>query len=337
MVSNNKSIIFSLGILIVLIGISLMVKINNYDPDPKNTSSEVKVATKNQKGEPQKLDPNFVEDSKVSASSKSAGKTIGQTIKKPAVVAPVGIPGVTAFAYLVGDLKTGKIYLEKNSSVVVPVASMSKLVTAFVATDMFSATSTITITEKNLLAPPDWSNLFLDEKFTLEEILQPLLLSSSNIAAEAVSSSVDQKNFLELMRGYAWEVGMPHSFFADPSGVSPKNVASAEDLFGLAKYLMYYRPDILAITRTASTSMATTTEHGSHQIVSTHPFVNNPNFIGGKTGRTQEAGETMMTILDISNQPITFVILGARYGSRESDTRILLKKVEEIIAQANSR
>ncbi len=275
---------------------------------------------------PQKPDPDFLNDKKGVTSVEPAKTTKAVKI----VEKPTGIPGVTAQAYIVGNLKTGKIYLEKNSQKVLPVASMSKLVTAFVATDMFPATSTITITEKAMEAPSDWSNLMLDEHFTLEEILQPLLLSSSNIAAEAISMSKDQIEFLDLMRGYAWEIGMPNSFFADPSGVSPKNVASAEDLLGLAKYLVYYRPDVLTITRTNSASIATTTEHGSHVFVSTHPFVNDSRFIGGKTGRTQEAGETMMTIMDISEQPVTFIILGSRYGARESDTRILLKKIEEM-------
>ena len=237
------------------------------------------------------------------------------------------IPGVTARAYLVGNIETGKVYISRNRQVIMPVASMSKLVTAFAATDMLPASSTIEIIPQALLAPPDKSNLTAGERFTLHDILYPLLLDSSNVAAEAISSSTGNRDsFLLLMRSYAWEVGMPHSYFADPSGVSPQNAASAQDIFGLAKYLFNYRPDILALTRSGTTTVATTTDHGSHEFVSTHPFNGNPRFIGGKTGRTLEAGETMMTILDIDDQPIAIIILGARYGSRESDTRILLQK-----------
>ena len=247
-------------------------------------------------------------------------------------VKPVGVPGVTARAYLVGNVKTGKIYLEKNSSRVMPVASMSKLVTAFVATDMFSPTTTVTVTEQSMAVPPDGSNLKPGEHFSLEEILNPLLLNSSNVAAEAIASTTNRAAFMEMMRSYAWEVGMPHSFFADPSGINPQNAASAQDLFGLAKYLMFFRPDILALTHVASSTIATTTDHGSHTISSTHPFVKDPRFIGGKTGRTEEAGETMMTILNLNGQPIVFVILGSRYGSREFDTRLLITEVEPAIA-----
>lgn len=261
-----------------------------------------------------------------------------QTVQKPptgnpsAAAKPRGLPGVTARAYLVGNTKTGKIYLEWNAGRIMPVASMSKLVTAFVATDLIPASTTIEISEAAMQAPPDRSNLMAGEHLTLTDALQPLLLSSSNIVAEAIASSSDREKFMESMKAYAWEVGMPNSYFADPSGVSPKNVASARDLFGLAKYLMYYRPDILELTRVGTTTMATTTEHGSHYFVSTHPFVNDSRFIGGKTGRTLEAGETMLTIMNIYNQPIVIVVLGSDYGAREWDTKMLLNELNRMFS-----
>ncbi len=245
---------------------------------------------------------------------------------------PAGIPGLTARAYLVGNIETGKIYLELASDRVLPVASMSKLVTAFVATDMMPLDTVISISSSTLSLPQDSSNLMVGERFTLGEILQPLLLSSSNVAAEAIAeSSGNRIHFLDMMSSYAWEIGMPKSYFADPSGINPHNAASARDLFELSKYLVHSRPDILAITRNAESPVATTTEHGGHLVASTHPFVRDPRFIGGKTGRTEEAGETMMTILTINNEPIVVIILGSSYGAREGDTRILLRELEKKI------
>ncbi|MEK7641641.1 MAG: hypothetical protein AAB365_01450 [Patescibacteria group bacterium] len=248
-----------------------------------------------------------------------------------AIVDPLKIPGVTARAYLIGDTVTGNIFTDYNSQKVLPVASMSKLVTAFVTTDIVSASSTIEITPAALLAPPDRSGLMEGERFTRSEILYPLLLSSSNIAAEALSSSTeDRPEFLELMSSYSWEIGMPNSFFADPSGVSPQNAATARDIFALAGYLVNYRPDILAITRVPIMEVATTSEHGSHIFQSTHPFVTDPRFIGGKTGRTPEAGETMVTIMNIGGKKVAVVVLGSQ--NRESDTRILLRKAEAMLS-----
>jgi D-alanyl-D-alanine carboxypeptidase len=240
--------------------------------------------------------------------------------------APTGsLAAVTAKAYLVGNVASGKIYLERNSGNRMPVASMSKLVTAIIATETLSSTSTIEITPvEATTTSSDSSGIIAAEKFTAHELLYPLLLNSSNIAAEAIASSSNRVKFLELMSSYAWEIGMPQTYFVDPSGIDPHNQASAKDIFSLAQYLYKYRPDILELTRTKILEIATTSDHGAHVFASIHPFVNDSRFIGGKTGRTKEAGDTMLTILRINGQGIAFVVMGSANGAREGDTRILI-------------
>jgi D-alanyl-D-alanine carboxypeptidase len=150
------------------------------------------------------------------------------------------------------------------------------------------------------------------------------------VAANAIASTSKGDSFMKLMSSISWEVGMPTAYFADPSGIDPDNHASARDMFALARYLYTFRPDILGITRTAHTFIATTTDHGSHIVDSTHPFVNDPRFIGGKTGRTPEAGETMLTMLNINNQPIVFIVLHSAIGERAQDTSILIDMFEAL-------
>ncbi|KND49934.1 MAG: D-alanyl-D-alanine carboxypeptidase (penicillin-binding protein 5/6) [Parcubacteria bacterium C7867-002] len=248
------------------------------------------------------------------------------------VASQPGVSGVTARAYIAGNIETGEIYAEYRPTAVLPVASMSKLVTAFVATNELSLDRNVEITTETLNVPPDKSALKEGERFTVRELLQPLLLASSNVAAEALLSTIDRTHFLELMSSYSWEIGMPSTFFADPSGVSPYNVASAKDLFALAQYLYTSRPDILEITRSTGTEIATTSQHGFHAFSSTHPFASDPRFIGGKTGRTPEAGDTMLTILRIKNQAVAIVVLGSRYEGRAADTRLLAAKVESLLS-----
>ncbi len=238
---------------------------------------------------------------------------------------------ITAKAYLVGDVSSGKIYIEQKSSEVLPIASISKLMTAIVATDTFSSTTPITITKEETSVPVDGSNISEGEKFSLSELLSPLLVSSSNIAAEAIASSSNRLDFLGLMMGYSSEIGMTDTSFADPSGLSEYNQSTAADIFVLAKYLYRYRSDILKITQTSHGGIATTTDHGSHIFTSTHPFVLGKDFLGGKTGRTIAAGETMLTILNIKDKPIAFIVLGSQNGVREHDTRWLIDKTKDFI------
>jgi len=237
--------------------------------------------------------------------------------------------GVTALAYLVGNVETGQVYLSKNPSQVLPVASMSKLVTAFAVTDMFSQSKFVEITKENTNVASDTSNLAPGEKFTIGELLFPLLLSSSNVAAEALASSSDRIKFLEQMSSYAWEIGMPSSSFGDPSGLTPHNAASAHDLFALARYLYKSRPDILAITRMPIAAAATTSDHGAHIFHNIHPFVRETNFIGGKTGYTDAAGDTMLTIVNLNGKKIAVVVLGSNRGMRAADTRWLIDQLKK--------
>lgn len=261
--------------------------------------------------------------------STSSKRTQIKTSPKPSnapAALPAKIAGVSARAYLVGDIEKGEVYIGYNEDAPLPVASMSKLITAAAALYKLGTSTVIEITGESLDNPPDGSNLQLGEKFTVEEILYPLLLSSSNVAAEALASNINRTDFLELMSSYAWEIGMPNTYFADASGVNARNSASALDIFALAEYLVYYEPAILSITKHPSVEISTTTEHGHHDVESTHPFVRDSRFIGGKTGRTPEAGETMLTILTIGGKKLAFVVLGSSYGKRESDTRLLINE-----------
>ena len=267
--------------------------------------------------------------------SEADGSQTPVAASKPAKVPPAPVPESHPRAYLVGNVATGQIYLESNQDKALPVASMSKLITAFAATDEMATSTIIDITPASLEVATDTARLSAGESFTLGDILYPLLLDSSNTVAESIASSSDRAAFMEKMRGYAWVIGMPSSFFADPSGLSPENVASARDMFALARYLYKDRSDILAITRNGTTTVDADADHGAHVFVSTHPFVSDPRFLGGKTGRTPEAGETMITLLQIDDQPIAFIVLGSRYGEREADTKALIAKTASLLSGNN--
>jgi D-alanyl-D-alanine endopeptidase (penicillin-binding protein 7) len=332
---QNRSFSFLIAI-VILTGIGIIAGVNliiQSETKPVPDLSTEKIPVIKQKS----TEPEMVTQGTFISATSSGELTAQSKI----VATSTAQNEITAYAYLVGDVSTGKVYINSNSVNAFPVASMSKLVTAIVATNRFTPTTTIAIPELSTDIATDTSNLQVGEKFTLEEILQPLLLSSSNIAAEAIAStkmssttatSTAHLNFLELMSSTAWEIGMPKAYFADPSGLDPHNQASARDIFVLAQYLYTSRPDILKITRTIHATIATTTTHNSHEIDSTHPFIIDPRFIGGKTGRTFEAGETMLTILNIGDKPIAFVVLHSRYGYRAFDTNVLIRKYVELTA-----
>lgn len=317
--------------LVCLIGVGIALATRLSEVMHTNESAHELVSILNL-GKP-KTDPSFYDTSSSTSDVSSAQPSVPTKDAHPPKVAPAApvMPTVSAQAYLIGNVATGEIYDERNSSTPLPIASMSKLMTALVATNTISPTTTIEITPAEASVYPDLSKIGAGEKFTEQELLYPLLLDSSNIAAEALASSTNRAAFLNLMNSYAWEIGLPTSFFDDPSGLSPHNAASARGFFALAQYVYKSRPDLLAITRIAAISVGTTTDHGAHDFMSIHPFVQDPRFIGGKTGHTPEASDTMLTILNINGNPIAFIVLGS--NDRRADTSLLIDEVSKSLAQ----
>ncbi len=318
----NGKILVIWTICLVLIAASLSVKL---------TQSKIKVATieaidKSTNNESLATSQSFYEEPNQGSKTitdQSQNKSTDPNNQSVQLTTNI----ISAKAYLVGNVQTGRVYYEKNKNLVLPVASMSKLVTAIAATDKLKSDALITISAESAKTFPDQSRLQAGEVFTVKELLYPLLLSSSNVAAEALASTTNRAKFLELMSSYAWEIGMPDTYFADPSGLSAQNISTAEDFFALARYLHDSRPDLLALSRMMQFFVSTTTSHSSHQIVSTHPFVGDSDFIGGKTGHTEEAKDTMLTMIKIKGEPIAIVVLQST--DRRRDTSLLIEKFKQ--------
>ncbi len=241
-------------------------------------------------------------------------------------------PYITAGSYLVANLVTGEYYIDFNSSKVFPIASVSKLYTALVVHHLFDFKKKITITTSMLDSYGDAGHLMLDEQYTPDELLHFLLMVSSNDAAEGFAQSFGESTsttlFMTEMNGFAGEIGMRSTKFNDSSGLSPLNVSNVQDLFVLAKYLYTSEPDILKISNTQEIDFATTTEHGSHHLVNINPFSSYNEFIGGKTGRTSEARETMVSLFNEkvggTIYPIAIIVLRSDLGEREINTEKLI-------------
>ncbi|MES3031154.1 MAG: serine hydrolase [Patescibacteria group bacterium] len=254
------------------------------------------------------------------------------TEKAPLLKNPLTPPvnPITAEAYVVGNLETGEIYMSQGKDSVFPIASISKLYTSLIARHVMDPEKKVEITEEALLGYGEAGHLVLGEKFSPEELLYPLVLESSNDAAEAFAFSYGYGQFLVEMNAFAQEIGMSKTFFRDASGISPGNISSAQDLFAFSRYLYSYEKSLLDITKTREYILATTTDHGSHRFVSINPLTRNEYFIGGKTGRTNEAGESMVSLFKYqfgdTTYPIAIIVLRSRFGEREADTGRLLSR-----------
>ena len=258
-------------------------------------------------------------------------------LEKPVIKATptFDINSITAEAYLVGNLETGEKYVSFNPDAVFPIASLSKLFTAIIADQNISSTTKITITQQMVDTFGDAGHLVKDEKFTVQELLYPLLLESSNDTAEAYAQFFGYDKFIKKMNDFVKKIGMSSTTFRDASGLSSANISNADDLFIFAKYLYKNQPALLEITRKTDFDLATSSEHGFHHFVSINPFVGYEPFIGGKTGRTVEAKESMVSLFKTkqgtTTYPVAVIILRSEFGEREIDTENVLDKFSQYL------
>jgi len=200
---------------------------------------------------------------------------------------------LSAEAYLVTDLESNETVVSKNDKRILPIASITKLITALVAQELLKSDQIVTISPTAYDTYGNTGRLRVGEKLRVKDLFYPLLLSSSNDAAEALAEATGREKFLAEMNNRAKKIGLTDTFFADPSGLSPINISTAADLAKLADYLYHYRPDILAITREKKYRL------GRHVWTNLNNISLMPNYLGGKNGYTEEANRTLVSIFQV--------------------------------------
>jgi len=227
----------------------------------------------------------------------------------PAIPARLSLKSASA---LVLDQSTGLALLEKQAAAVVPIASLTKLMTAMVLLDAHldpSALLTITGDDRDSLRHSR-SRLPVGTRLPREQALLLALLASENRAAHALGRTYPGglTSFVRAMNEKAKDLGLSGAHFEDPSGLSSGNVATAWDLARLIQAAYHY-PEI----RDFSTRPTTTLQAGRHSILfpNTNALVRNPRWNIGlsKTGYIEEAGRCLVMQAMLANRPVLVILL----------------------------
>ena len=200
-----------------------------------------------------------------------------------------------------------KVFFRKKTEDVLPIASLTKLMTALIAIEdpeNYTFSKRVVISERaaNQENVPVYGNLEKGDSFTTENLLSLMLIYSSNDAAWALSEVVGNKNFVEKMNQKAQEIGLNNTYFVNPTGLEPEdlnynsiiinhvNRSTAQDLLSLAQYILENYPLIFSISL----------EQGPYAIqngLSSLSLPSNIRVLGGKTGYTDEAGGCILLVL----------------------------------------
>jgi D-alanyl-D-alanine endopeptidase (penicillin-binding protein 7) len=220
--------------------------------------------------------------------------------------------GLKSNAVMVIDQDTHKVLFNKNASAVLPIASLTKLMTALVITDAaLPMDESITITEDDVdTLKNSGSRLAVGTTLTRGELLHLALMSSENRAAHSLGRTFPGGlgRFVEAMNVKAKLLGMLNTQYVDPTGLSPHNQSSAKDLATLVS-VAHDRP----ILRELSTSPSYEVASGNRTLHyrNTNQLVNNPNWDIGlqKTGYITEAGRCLVMQAKVAGRQMIMVFL----------------------------
>ena len=236
------------------------------------------------------------------------------------VAAPVafGALNVAAKSFVLRDFQSGAILVSQNAEQRVEPASLTKLMTAYLAfkniqEKKLSETQVLPVSEKAWKAIG--SRMFIDLKIpvTVSELLRGMIIQSGNDASIALAEAIGgaEETFAELMNKEAARLGMKNSHFLNATGLpDPQHYSTAEDLSLLAAAIIRDFPEFYTIYSTREYKYNNITQPNRNRLLWLDPTVD-----GMKTGHTDSAGWCLVTSAKRGERRLISVVLGA-----ESDT-----------------
>jgi D-alanyl-D-alanine carboxypeptidase (penicillin-binding protein 5/6) len=259
------------------------------------------------------------------------------------------IVGKAAYVF---DVASGNVLYEKNKNEQLPLASVTKVMTALVAEEFGDPDDVVTITPDDLTTEGS-SGFFPGEQWKLHDLLDFTLITSSNDGASALASTVGasyvssdpqvdetpKEAFVRKMNDMAAVVGMQQTVYNNETGLDISNVlsggeGSAHDVALLYQYVLENHPEIFDATRRNSLSifsLSNTLYTGDN----TNEFVNSfPGLLGSKTGYTDLAGGNLAVVFDSGlGTPIIVVVLGSTVEGRFYDVIKLSHAALDAVSQ----
>lgn len=234
-------------------------------------------------------------------------------------------PEIGAKASLVFDSEKDKVLYQEDIDQVLPIASLSKIMTALVVLENIDPEEVVLVSQQAISGYGDRGGLVVNEEIRVRSLLHALLMESSNDAALALAEAAEIKtgnNFVVLMNNKAKELGLKGTKFSDPSGYNSDNVSTVMEIAQLVKY-SFGQPLIWEIMKTPMIEMFSVDRKIRHYWINTDKLLARlENVVGGKTGYTEEAGGCLVLVVKENNGHLISVILGAEERFLETERLI---------------
>lgn len=229
---------------------------------------------------------------------------------------------------IVYDPTSGRILYAKNEHEQLPLASLTKLMTAEVVLQQKTPTTSVRIVQSDLNHEGNWG-LKVGDVLSLSSLLKLGLVASSNDAMVAAAGSLGE-NYLDVMNQTARDLGLNQTYFLNPTGLdeSATTAGAYSTVYDVARLAaLFYKqyPHYFELTKQSSVSYSS--DAGTLSFAATAaPLFTIPGLVGAKTGYTDLAGGNLVAIFDIEiGHPLVAVVLGSTQKERFSDIEALVR------------
>ena len=253
------------------------------------------------------------------------------------VVSP---PVITAHAYFVQILGDAQPLAEQRADKQLPPASLTKILTAVVSMEELTPDAVIVFSPDAKNVEEKTSPAKAGDGFLRDDMIRLMLIDSANDAARALAEAVGRKRggrtfdeavsiFELVMNQKAAEIGMDSSSFQNPNGLDAEHhLMSARDLYRLMQFTFDRYPQIWEMTRTIETPISTVMGQVYQAHTTDELLPEFPALAGGKTGFTDNAGQSLILLYRLGNGKVAAVVL-LRSQDRFEDGRKVIHWLEE--------
>lgn len=246
----------------------------------------------------------------------------------PATTLQQAVTGLTATAALVYERDVGQLLFERNGSLALPPASLTKLMTALLTHEQAKLGDLVIVDAADLVGGASMG-LQVGEQVTVADLLRGLLIPSGNDAAMALSRHVagGEDAFVVAMNARADQLGLAQTHFENPHGFDAEgHLSSARDILmlTLANWQDQFFREIVA---TKSTTVAGHALRNTNDLLG--PLISAPGAraIGVKTGTTSAAGQCLVAAVERDGHLTLIVVLAS--SDRYKDVQMLYNAVQE--------
>ena len=243
----------------------------------------------------------------------TAGLPVAQLSAAPAIIPRA--PDIAATSYILIDAKTGQVLIEENADEPLPPASLTKIMTSYIAIEEIinghlTLDTPVHISEKAWRMEGSKTFVGVDTMVRAEDLLRGIIIQSGNDASVAIAEHIagSEEAFADMMNQYAEVMGMQQSFFMNSSGLDTElyyNTMSARDLSIIARETVVKHKDFYPMYAEREFTYNGITQSNRNSLL-----FRDRNVDGLKTGWTDAAGYCLVASAERDGMRLISVVMG---------------------------